>query len=590
VSINSAPSTWDRIRELVEQGEPNPLALAVDDIRDEDRRALAAPLRRYDPPHRPGWDQFRMQSLLAIVGAGVLPDAKPLGVWLSRKSLSYGHRHDSTLTDVVAHVMFVLTRRKVSWLPQLTQELAARLSIDPRMYDSGERIELIQRLTEVTGQPPPLTDGVVVGWTACTAGQDTAVAAVAKDPRLIPLVLRMFEIDQVGAQFDARPFWATTMAELAMRGLVPRDAMLDACIGRLGRPGKPGATRAYLEVLRALDPTPDEAAQRVDGYLAMLTAASTVATYAFETLVELDAARRLSGDTVLAAAPTVLRRDEKKLVRAQLSQIAAWDDTRKPASATVIVEVLPRLTPDMARAALTTLRKIAKALAPEQQAQAAARVGPIARDLADQLAEILPTAKPAVTAPTSPDAAIWRPTRLDGPADIDHLADDVQGLFDWSVSLHAARLERVIEGVLDAKRTDADGLRSMLTPIFDTDVYRYAVAGSEYGRNDTYQRAMAAFAAAAAGREAPQRQTDESDWPGRNAGHVVIDRIWALAEVLRDPVPTAALSRPSWDSGLIDPDQLVERLTRASRIGVDASAVELEQALLGAAAERSGGA
>ena len=46
------------------------------------------------------------------------------------------------------------------------------------------------------------------------------MSAVADDRRLIPLVLRMFEIDHVGAQFDARPFWSATMAELAMRGRV----------------------------------------------------------------------------------------------------------------------------------------------------------------------------------------------------------------------------------------------------------------------------------------------------------------------------------------------------------------------------------
>ena len=109
----------------------------LDELAYSERRVAAAELRRYDPAPKPGWDTFRMDSQLAIVGAGVLPDAKAVGLWLSRKQLSYGAHHDGSITNVVAHLVFVLSRRVVSWLPRLIDELASRLSIDPRMYYSN---------------------------------------------------------------------------------------------------------------------------------------------------------------------------------------------------------------------------------------------------------------------------------------------------------------------------------------------------------------------------------------------------------------------------------------------------------------------
>jgi hypothetical protein len=585
VSI-TAESVWPSIEALIAARDPNALALAIDELDDDHRRVVATALRAYTRPNRnEPHRRYSEEHLLAIVGAGVLPDAKTVGTWLARHSSSYytegaseWERHQRK--DVVPQILFVLTRRSVTWLPALVTELARRMVKDSRYYWTGERFDLVNRLLGVTGQEPPTGDGFVVGWVVRNNTRDTLVAALEADPRLSALVPRMFELDEVGAVLDGSEHWPLTLAELASLGLVDRDVLLDACVARLGRAGKPGATRAYAKVLEALEPTATEIAARVTGYASMVSASlSTVAAMAQQALFDLDDAGAVPLDVVLSSSRAALGRSEKKIVRAQLSRFATADASRAEPIARLIIDALPDLAPDLARAALTPLRKLASDLTVDQRADLFAAAKPLSNDLATDLSRTL-----GVDASATPIKAVpalsqpWRPNRLDSITGLGELAAETTVLFDWSVELDPGRFERVLEGLIHWTRVDSAALRQALRPTIDSERFRQAGTYYEYSYNHTFSRGFMAVIAAAAG-EPPVPHYTDTDRP-HSAGDVVVDRLFALDDALRNLAPGPAISRPTWDNGLIEPSDLLGRLTRAAGDSIEPWDIELEQALL----------
>ena len=100
-------AAWDRIRALLTAtpADLTALTLAVVDLTEDERRAVApelrsfVPARKYDPTHPVH------EAAVALVGAGVLPDAKSVAAWLNR----WWMRHVNVLRDAFGYPQYVET-------------------------------------------------------------------------------------------------------------------------------------------------------------------------------------------------------------------------------------------------------------------------------------------------------------------------------------------------------------------------------------------------------------------------------------------------------------------------------------------------
>jgi hypothetical protein len=577
---------WARIEALLSSFDFTSLTLAVTDLSPEERRAVVAPLRRYIGPGK--YDPVRRlnEAGVAIVGAGVLPDAKSVAAWLNRYGMRHFHvdyssgdeRHSDT--RVVPNVFYVLTERGVPWLGELAAQIAERL---PRTAYMGEsRFDLVCRLLERTGQPVPTSAGFVAGWVH-RLRPETIGHELAAHPEFGVLVPHFFDVEEVGAQFSHYADWPEAIAGLVARAVVDRDVLLDACLARLARGGRPGATRAFLAMHDALAPTPEEVAGRSDAYRSLLdSTASMVASAAQRSLFDVDDRGLLSSADQLAITRASLRRPEKKLVRAQLTRARSADPSRAVAVAAVLVEMLPDLAPDLARSAVSTLRGIRASIPEPDRASLLSKVAGVPRDLATELGLALggtPTPVLEIAEPMTRPPHSWRPETLEPITDLSELVVEAAAVFVSPMDVEASRLERVLEGLLHWQRRDMPALRKALEPTIESERFAHAHEFYEYGYHDTLDRGFAAVLAAAAGEPPVPRYTD-IDRMRRGAGRILVDRLFELARTMRESSGVFPVCRPTWSNGLLDGDDLLERLHQAAHAGVDPPDVELEQASL----------
>lgn len=589
---------WDRIRSLLEGSDFTRLTLAVVDLPPERRRAMVAPLRTYVAPSKYDPARGLNEAGLAIVGAGVLPDAKSVAAWLHRYGMQHHRLVDASglrgyvETSVVPNVFYVLTERGVPWLGDLAKQIAQRL---PRTADFGtERFELVCRLLEHTGTPVPTTPGFVASWVH-GLGPDTVGAELAAHPEFAVLVPHLFDVEEAGVALSHDARWPDALAAVVRSGLVDRDVMLDACLARLARDGRPGATRAFLAVHDALAPTTEEVAARIAAYLAVLgSAVSTVASMAQNKLFDVEDHGLLAAADQLAVADSMLRRKEKKLVRAQLARLGkqpATDTDRKAEIARLIVSSWDGADADIVRQGMRTVAAMGLSDAAQRELLSVAP-STLPADLAAELAAIAgrPVAADASRVTSVPRRLASPPRVALAPiTDLDKLAAETLALLGGDAAdLTTPWLETVIDGLLIASARDRDALRRCLEPVLRSDPFRWAQEFTEYGYNRTLRHAVGALVCASIGMRPTEHPRDPHEaWSGPEA--LLVDRVFALAT--GTPLPPLSVCLPSWTNGLLDPDALFDRLERAASGGWPPPPQELELALLrldvpGDAAER----
>ncbi|MER8182073.1 DUF6493 family protein [Kitasatospora sp. NPDC094015] len=492
----------------------------------------------------------------------------------------------------------VLDTRPVEWRSAVADRLARR----PARSWGWNDYPLLEHLVLTTGMPVPEADQFVTEWMRHRTWQLDPSAPTRSlweqlvgDPFVPVLVPRLFEVPETGALLatgmtDVDNRWAGCLVRLAERGTVARPELIDRCLARLLRGGRPNDQRGFLAVLRALAPTLEENARHVRSHLALLDGLSTVAAHAQAVLVELDTAGLLGPDLLAEAAGRVLFRTEKKLVRAQLG----WLDRsarREPDRAGTVVlatagafghpdravqesalRVVARHLAAAGPAVLPDLRAAAELLDPAHHARAAELLGvrPAAAD--EPYRELLPPVP--VPRPL--------PGPLATPAEVaEELAALLQGDPD------PAAFERTLDGLVRHAHLDRAALTEALEPV---------LRGPSWDARHWDARRWAdctpadlLYVAAAAADRLPADQAWSARVPSRSPlrgqrltvfGAQLAARLEEAAWQVRATPPPYLLAVPTDTTGALAAGTLVERLAGYEAAGRIPGAADLGQALL----------
>ncbi|WP_433175030.1 DUF6493 family protein [Actinoallomurus sp. CA-150999] len=607
---------WNDLEPLFEASDIRAVAELARGLSDEERRALVTPLKEYERRLRRDWGYrwSNRATAVTIAGAACLSGATALAPWLARGELREHvtpqplptsaatpqevvvWQNRPTAYDVVSAVLDILIERDAAWLPGLIHRLAERLRV--REWSADDLWRLVAGLTERTGIDPPLTDGFVLGLVEEHAfNGSAAIERVRRDPRWAAVVLRAFEVEQVGGWFgqSGDNGWPAALAALTAEGLVGRDALLDACLGALQRGGRAGALRGFLAVHEAIAPTLDELAARARDYAALLPdGPSTVAGMAQDALFRLDDARRLELDTLLDASRSVLLRSEKKLVRAQLKRLDAV--ARRGDSSEVVRVLATAFGQEAADLQERALSLTIEHASPDMYAELAEGAAVLPADFRKRATEAFGGDPSEPTAPVSGPPA-WSPSPPPAPiGSPSELAEEFAALWAGQENVvDPVALERVLAALVAFAWTDRAALRDALDPVMKRYRMSPGLASPPDGHwypDESHELSSAIGAAVTP--PAPHIGAWERQWQKweQRWRKAVARRLWPGPErvlTLRlheiaiglayDPRPIL-VSPPTTASGLIDPAELLGRLERLAAEGLEPWPLDLEQALL----------
>ncbi|MFF7656053.1 DUF6493 family protein [Streptomyces sp. NPDC007983] len=518
---------------------------------------------------------------LLPAGAGCCTGAVAAAGWLAGSAL---WRDDRDLSLVLE----AMGGRDPEWLGEVARRLADRRTAD-------EEYPLIAGLVSAAGCEPPTTDGFVLGWLRGIPARGMTIAErLRDDPFLTAVVPRLFEVPGVGSDFQYhRPDdsgWAAALAGLAREGLLSRETLVEGCLSRLLRGGRPGVLTGFLALLTALDLTVDERAAHTLTWVRMLPDGHPlVASLAQETLAGLDAAGRLATEHLIEASGAALLRPEKKIVRAQLAMLdkamkrdRSLTDQLLPVAAETFGHEEHSLQ-DKALALVVRHRKQAGAAV---LAEVAACARQLPSDLRVRAAEAFgdPVAAEAAGTPVAEGDVlppVPGPERLDpaplGPAE---LAEEVGALLRGGGT--PAQEERALNSLVVHSHGDRAGLRAALGPVV-------AQRGDfvTWGSGHVFAQALEAVVTFVMGTATEEDlrtlrfRSGEYQCPHTAIWSVCLSRAAEIGERLDsgDPLPFL-LATPTWSTGVIDPAELVARLAAYERSGTEPGRADLELALL----------
>ncbi|MGX2998485.1 DUF6493 family protein [Streptomyces sp. JNUCC 64] len=555
------------------------------------------------------WSDPSRKSYPALhaAGAGCHSGAADTAAWLAGADMRWQAAPPKTLVTL-------LSDRDPEWQREVLRRLAERPAT------ARIRYELMAGLAELCGGQPPLTDSYVRGWLGDNRRARSHgvhfTERLAEEPYLVPLVMTVFELQDVGWtlewQFghEGRYGWLPSLVELTGKGVLDRASMLDACVARLLRGGRLHDQRVFLKLLEALAPTREERRARVADWTALVAdALAPVAGHAQTVLGALALDGDLTPRQIAEMSRGALFRAEKKLVRAQLILLGKV----LAASPDAAVELLPAVTDvfehedtGFQERALKLVEKhvgrvdgdtragllgAAGRLSPSLRARAATALGFAPADLEpaeEPYQEYLPP--------------VPEPRRMDPPiGSVAELAEEVSALGTGRGSrTGVAEFERTLEGLVRYARTDREALIEAVRPVV-TRRWWYPgkhphLDADSYFQNSTY--GIEVVLATLFGVVTPARLRtsglEAAITPERSrCSHSDVRRprtarLWEAARQVASEPPPFLLATPTWVSGLLEPDELVARLAGYRRLGIRPGEADFAQALL--RVRRDGGA
>ncbi|MFE0425621.1 DUF6493 family protein, partial [Streptomyces sp. NPDC058953] len=416
------------------------------------------------------------------------------------------------------------------------------------------------------------------------------------------LAVRIFELPRIPGTILWEGFrepgdpWPAGLAALAEHGVVKRSELLDACVARILRGGKPAEMTFCLAVLRALDPGDEERRARIPDWLGMAADGTPmVASYAQKTLTELDRRGELPDDALVAMSEAVLFRREKALVRAQLVLVDRALK-RTPGSAERLLPVVgeafgqadtgiqdralklvARHLGDVGDAVREDLALAADRLSPARREEARALLGVYGMPDDEPYEEVLPP----VTAPGAVAPA---------PGSVAELVEEV--LVVMRSRELTVDFERVVDGMVRHGAEDRGALAAALREAMPNHWWAGdpddASAFSHY--QERYFRQNDGdidFLVAAVATRLPfdlrilgADGKDPGACPHEALSGLLSARLREVAYRLRMDPPPFLLATPTRDTGALDPGVLVERLREYGRLGAVPGPVDFGQALL----------
>ncbi|MEV0209452.1 DUF6493 family protein [Streptomyces sp. NPDC050788] len=589
------------LMDAVRAGRTAEAVSLLDEMTDAERRAVFGELKALRKELRAApWDagSRRAYPPLYVAGVACQTGAAAVAAWIAAADMRWSRTSPALL-------LRILGDRDPKWLADVTHRLAERPA------SSGVPYELMAGLVRLSGCPVPTTDAYVRGWLghigATWQREETVLDRLRQDPYLPQLVAALFETDDIGGFFgwlagDGPNSWYGALSRLAAEGTLDRGAMIDACVARLLRGGTTADQRAFLRLLKDLSLTPEEQRARIADWLALASdAVSPVASYAQSVLGALALDGGPTPRQLAEMSDAVLFRPEKKLVRAQLvllGKILTRDASTAEELLPAVAQAFGHEDSEVQERALKLverhLKKVGSADVRAELASAADQLIPALRVRAVRTlgaeqagpepvayAEVLPMAPEPVRLAPAPETAA-------------ELAEEVGALM--ATEGDVAAFERALDGLVRHAHRDRDALLEALTPVVarrwwnSTDPRYVMRADDHFGRADRIYNAadgLDLLLATLHGRvhTATLLRSVQQGAAGTACVHSPLSRafearLWEVSYRLRtDPLPFL-LSTPTWSTGLLEPDELVDRLAEYVRLGARVGEADFAQALL----------
>ncbi|TRV76647.1 hypothetical protein FKN01_17850 [Streptomyces sp. 130] len=545
-----------------------------------------------------GWrwgERTRVRKAILVAGAGCHTGAAGCATWLGARDM-----RDWTHSPY-PWVLEVLGDREPDWLADLARRLAARA------VESEAEYRLVEELARRAGCPLPVSDGMVRAWAERAdharwqgGAQKPVVDVLRPDAHLaalVPHLLTMPELPPVVAWVDSRSAagcWPAALTTLVAEGLLDRAALLDGCVARLLRGGKPTDLRFCLTVVRGLGPTEEEEAARTADWMAMAAdGPSPVAGHAQEVLARLDARGALSVRQLAEVSGAVLFRTEKKLVRAQLILLGKVL-RREPSAADdllpVIADAFGHPDTDTQERALKLAARALPAATPgvrEETGRMASLLGPVHREAARAVfGELLEDGPQAAYEEILPPPPAPRPLGPP-PGSAAELAEEVTAVLLRPRQEDVTAFERALDGLVRYAHSAPEELVAVLEPALAGMWWAAAPEQDVERRLSREHDGLHIVAASLLGR-IPRRAVHDAQTRRAGSGSCCHDalngilyaRLWEAAAEVRSGRLPYLLATPTWHTGTIDAAELVERLRGYQALGVPAGPVDFAQALL----------
>jgi hypothetical protein len=591
--------------DAVRAGRTAEVVRLLDGMTDAERRAHFPELKELRKELRGArWTAESRRALPALHAAGAACQTGAAGVasWIAAADLRWSRVSPGLL-------LHLLGDRDQEWLADVVHRLARRPASARVPY------ELMAGLVRLAGCPVPVTDAYVRGWVDHIDGDwrrgGSKLDRLRRDPHLVPLVAALFETEDLGARLewphdDGPDSWTGALARLADEGALDREAMVDACVARLLRGGSAADQRLFLRLLDVLALTRAEERARVADWLALASdAVSPVAAHAQGVLGALALDGELTTRRLADMSTAVLFRPEKKLVRAQLVLLGKVL-LRNPASAP---ELLPAAAQAFGhadaevqeRALKLVERHLGKADSPAVRGELTLTADQLIPSLRERASRTLglgsSLAAPVVREEVLPP--VPEPVRLAPPPEsAAELAEEIGAVLASGGDVPA--FERALDGLVRHAHRDLGGVLEALAPVIERRWWapkgRYAIEAAAHFRSshrfpfdvaDAFDLLLATLHGVA-DPSAPLTEAKEAKEAEDAAGgcvHAALSQAFGvrLREVAHrlhtDPLPFL-LSTPTWSTGLLEPDVLVDRLDAYHRLGARISEADFAQALL----------
>ncbi|MCA1278331.1 DUF6493 family protein [Saccharopolyspora sp. 7B] len=356
-------------------------------------------------------------------------------------------------------------------------------------------------------------------------------------------------------------------------------AIVEAQLTRLHQDGTRKTTEPTRDYLRVLLADPADNVRYVRDHLALLDKSLPVAALAQEQLVEVDRVEPLEPELVSDASARILLREEKKLVRTQLSwldRLAKGDPAR--AHRVVLDAALAFDNRDVVlqERALHVIARHLRSAGDDVLPRLRTSAARLHASLAPRAAEVLGSEEAGGTCvealPPAP-----RPEPVPGPIEtVVEVAQEVAVAIadDWE----PIGFERALDGVVRHAALDRAGLTEALRPVarkeprglfgqgpYLFDVVRtlrgdepreFALTGAIWNR---YRRDEAVLSP-------PESMLDA--------------RMLEVLRIVESGSQPFLLATPTWSTGALDADVLVERIAAFEELGVVAAEHDFAQALL----------
>ncbi|WP_328454884.1 DUF6493 family protein [Streptomyces sp. NBC_00386] len=585
----------EALLKAVRAGRTVEAAGLLDGMTDGERRSCLPALKELRKELRSApWNAASRVAHPALHAAGAACHTGVAGAatWIAGVDMRWSQASPGVL-------LHVLGDRETDWLADLTHRLAARPAT------SRVPFALLSGLVALSGCEVPTTDAYVRGWLehigASWHGGGTVAQRLRKEPHVSVMVTALFESLEVTSQIawlfgDGPGSWYNALAELSEEGILDRKVVLDACVARLLRGGAPADQRVFLRLLSSLAPTRGEERERSADWTVLAgQAVPSVAWYAQSVLASLALDGELTSRQLAEMSSGVLFRTEKKLVRAQLvllGKVLKRDPSTADVLLPAVAEAFGHEDTDVQERALKLVERHVGALPDSFDVRA--RLEDLSADLSPGL-RLRAQRALGIEAPGSastvqeevlppvPERARLAPA----PESVTELAEEVSAILASGGGV--AAFERALDGLVRHAHRDRDALVEALGPVVARCWWKdrdpsYPVVDRSFRESAQGLEVVLAALFEGVGMETLRAAVQQGSTRG-NCHHSALSRaldarLWEAGYRLRtDPMPFL-LATPTWDTGLLEPDELVKRLTEYRRLDARPGTADFAQALL----------